>query len=113
MAVIVDANKLLTITRSQTVRAPGLVCFPGGGVEQGETISEALVREMREELNIEVLPSGEIWKSNAASGVELNWWSATLKPGQSIVPNPDEVESFEWLTVEEIVDLPNLLPSNA
>ena len=29
-------------------------CFPGGGVEENETLKEALVREMLEETNIEV-----------------------------------------------------------
>ncbi len=29
---------------------PGDICFPGGGLEEGETTEEAAVREMREEL---------------------------------------------------------------
>ncbi|MFK7767108.1 MAG: NUDIX domain-containing protein [Mariniblastus sp.] len=113
VAVIANGTKLLTITRSETVRAPNLVCFPGGGVEQGESVSVALVREMQEELGIDVVPGELVWKSTAASGVELNWMSATIVDGQTIVPNPAEAASFAWLSVEEICELPNLLPSNA
>ena len=29
-------------------------CFPGGGVEEGESLEEALIREMKEELGVEV-----------------------------------------------------------
>jgi len=112
VAVISQADKLLTITRSQTVRAPGEVCFPGGGVEPGETIADALIREMREELNISVKPIGGVWQSIAASGVELNWWRTEIRSGELIRPNPAEVHSFHWLTISEIAGLPNLLASN-
>jgi 8-oxo-dGTP pyrophosphatase MutT (NUDIX family) len=112
VAVISLDDKLLTITRSQSVRAPGQVCFPGGGVEPGETIAEAIVREMQEELNIFVVPIDAVWQSTGASGVELNWWRTEIKRGQIIRPNPDEVHSFQWLTISEIIELPNLLASN-
>ena len=112
VAVISQHDKLLTITRSQTVRAPGEVCFPGGGVEPGETIAEALIREMQEELNIFVEPVGAVWQSTGASGVELNWWKTEIVTGQEIRPNPEEVHSFQWMTISEITRLPNLLASN-
>ena len=112
VAVISQSDKLLTITRSQSVRAPGKVCFPGGGVESGESLTDALIREMYEELNISVQPIGALWHSVAASGVELNWWRTEIRAGQLIRPNPDEVDSFHWLSIAEITQLPNLLASN-
>ena len=33
---------------------PGMIIFPGGSIEEGETAEEALVREMEEELRIVV-----------------------------------------------------------
>ena len=112
VAVISQADRLLTITRSQTVRAPGQVCFPGGGIESGESIADALVREMREELNISVMPLDAVWQSIGASGVELNWWRTEIVSGETIRPNPEEVHSYQWLTIDEISRLPNLLASN-
>ena len=113
VAVVVERGKFLTITRSDSVRAPGMVCFPGGGVESDETIEEALVREMKEELDVVVVPVECLWKSKAASGIELNWWTTTLAPEQVIKPNPAEVASFQWLSIDAVLALPNLLPSNA
>jgi mutator protein MutT len=112
VAVIQDGNKFLTILRSETVRAPGKICFPGGGVEPGETIAEALVREMQEELSIEVEAGETIWRSDSVRGFELHWCMAMIKPNQVITPNPLEVASIQWLTGMEMLDLPNLLDTN-
>ena len=36
VGVVVEGGRLLVIERSQTVEAPGMFCFPGGGIEPGE-----------------------------------------------------------------------------
>jgi 8-oxo-dGTP diphosphatase len=112
VAIIFDGVRLLTIKRSESVRAPGEYCFPGGGLEAGETVEEALVREMREELNILVRPIRSVWTSISPTGVELFWWIVEVQDGQAILPNPAEVASIEWLTIEQIRRLPKLLASN-
>lgn len=51
-AVILKDGKLLLLRRIR----PGLdyFIFPGGGVDEGETLEEALEREVREELTLEI-----------------------------------------------------------
>lgn len=112
VAVIVREQRLLVIRRSQSVLAPGAFCFPGGGIEDGETEEDALAREMREELAVAVLPRRRIWSSITAWGYWLAWWLAELQTLQSIHPNPDEVESTHWMTVDEMAAHPELLDSN-
>lgn len=112
VAVVVADNKFLVIRRSQLVAAPGKFCFPGGGIEPGESEAEALVREFREELNAEITAVRRVWQSTTAWGVELAWWLGRLLPEAALSPNPAEVESFHWLSADEMNAESMLLDSN-
>ena len=111
VAVICREERLLLIRRSQIVTAPGYVCFAGGGVEDGESEEEALVREMHEELGVEVQPARRIWQSTTRWGTRLGWWLADLDIAQQITPNPEEVAEIFWLTPDEIAAREDLLGS--
>lgn len=112
VAVIVCGPRLLVIRRSQAVVAPGMYCFPGGGIEGQETDEEALVRELFEELAVEVRAQRLLWRSITPWNVELSWWLTELISVAAPAPNPAEVESVHWLTPDEMLRLPGLLESN-
>jgi 8-oxo-dGTP diphosphatase len=112
VALIAQNGRLLTIKRSETVRAPGSFCFPGGGIEPGESHEAAVRREIFEELGVTAFPIAPIWSSTSPSGVRLSWWQAKVEPSEAIQPNPAEVADYFWLTIPEIRELPNLLASN-
>ena len=112
VAIITSERKFLVIKRSATVRSPNQFCFPGGMIEVGETPQTALVREMNEELNIDVTPLEEVWASHTPKGTRLHWWTATSNQLDRVFPNPSEVASFEWLAMEEISKLEDVLVSN-
>lgn len=111
VGVILRANRLLIIRRSMTVTAPGKLCLPGGGIELGESESEALVREMQEELAIDVAPVHLCWRSVTPWGTNLAWWVANLDESVTPIPYPPEVAEYFWMTREEIVSASNVLPS--
>ncbi len=112
VAVIVREGRFLIIKRSQHVIAPGMFCFPGGGIEPGETEELALIRELQEELSCNVKPMRRLWEYVSSWRVHLAWWSAELNLDSRIVPNPQEVESVHWFTPEELATAPNQLESN-
>ena len=102
VAVVPRDGQLLVIRRSSTVLAPRAICFPGGGIEPGESEPQALIREIQEELAVDILPVRCLWRSVTAWRIALAWWLASLPPNASPVPNPAEVEAVHWLTPDEI-----------
>jgi (d)CTP diphosphatase len=97
VAVVPRAGKLLVIERSQLVRAPGMFCFPGGGIEAGETEADAVVRELLEELALPATAVRQLWTSVTPWKVALSWWLAHIDPDVVPVPLAAEVASFHLL----------------
>ena len=86
--------------------------FPGGKVEAGETSRHALVRELKEELGIEVKTSypwiTRIFNYPHAT-VKLNFFRVTEWSGEL---HPHEGQQFAWQQVADIRVHP-VLPANA
>ncbi|MCP3985141.1 MAG: NUDIX hydrolase [bacterium] len=105
-----DDDRWLLIRRSTTVRSPLAVCFPGGHIEFGEQAHEAVVREMREELGLEVTPLQHVWSHTLMERpVTLFGWLAELG-NAAVVPSPDEVHEVLWLTAEQASNHPDGMP---
>lgn len=49
-----ENNEILCALRSPDMKSPNLWEFPGGKIEQGESIKEAIEREILEELNCKI-----------------------------------------------------------
>ena len=54
IALINNENKILLSKRPEKKHLSGFWEFPGGKVEDGETPEKALIREVKEELNIDI-----------------------------------------------------------
>lgn len=112
VAVVPRDGQLLVIRRSAIVLAPRAICFPGGGIEPGETEPQALEREIQEELGTDIVPIRCIWRNVTAWRIALSWWLAALPNEAQLSPNPAEVEAIHWLTADEIRGHPDLLRGN-
>ena len=111
VGVIFRDQKLLIIRRSMTVAAPGRLCLPGGTIEFGESEEVALVREMQEELAIDVQPVRLVWRSVTAWGTKLAWWLAELDHESNPIANPDEVAEVHWMSSKQIRSAKGMLAS--
>lgn len=112
VGVIENDGRFLMIQRSQQVRAPGKWCFPGGGIEPGETPEQAIVREFQEELGVNVAPEGKLWEWLRDDGkLHLLWWRCRLLSGP-IKARSEEVADWAWMSDEEIRRHPDMIANN-
>lgn len=81
-------------------------------MEPGETEADALVRELQEEIAARARAVCRLWESRSPSGLQLGWWRAEIEANSQLVANPAEVEAIHWWTAEQLLQQPDLLPSN-
>jgi|SRR6266511_1043048 len=62
IAILRENDRVLVIRRGPKVISPGWWTLPGGRIETGESEEAALVREMSEELALEVTPLAKVWE---------------------------------------------------
>ena len=98
---VLDAGRLLAARRSAPPALAGRWELPGGKLEAGERPEDALVRELREELGVEVEPLSRIpgeW--TLKPGYVLQVWTARLLSGE---PQPlEDHDAVRWLTADQL-----------
>ncbi len=112
-AAILHDGRLLAARRCPPSKLAGGWELPGGKVEAGETDRDALVREIREELGVEVALGDRVHGEWACGPtMVLRVYIAVVVDG---MPEPlQEHDQLRWLTVDELFDvawLPADLPA--
>jgi 8-oxo-dGTP diphosphatase len=107
-AAIIRDGKVLIVRRARPP-ARGLYTLPGGGVEAGETLHEAVVREVREETGLEVAPLGlaghrEVIARDPVGKVERHFvilpFAARWLAGEVVLN--EELAEAHWLAPAEL-----------
>lgn len=103
VGVIVDSEqRVLIARRAQNAHQGGLWEFPGGKVEAGETIDQALVRELEEELALKVsrsTPLLEVRHDYSDKSVLLDVWLVTEFSGEAAGL---EGQPIEWVPTHQL-----------
>lgn len=108
--VVNKENKVLVMKRAECNDYKPLTWdIPGGTVEVGETVEEALIRELKEETGIEIKPLHPIYAYSNLSQlpkrqtVQLVY--ACEYKGGNVILNPEEHEEYKWIDYPEIRNL--------
>jgi len=104
-AAIVEAGRVLLTRRSAHMSMAGKWEFPGGKVEPGEEPAAALVREIREELGLEIEIEAPIGRGTAIHGgrrIVLEAYAARRRSGELRL---HEHEEHGWFTASELGEL--------
>ena len=103
VGVVINAERQILIAlRPAHVHQGGLWEFPGGKVEQGETVEQALRRELKEELAIEARafkPLLDLQHDYVDKSVRLDVWWVEGFEGQ---PVGQEGQAVRWVHSDQL-----------
>lgn len=103
--LVVQNGRVLSAQRSSSMPLPGYWEFPGGKVEEGESDQAALVRELREELEIDVTVGerlGTIVHHYPEKSIELIAYQCTIDRGPPVL---HEHADLRWCTLSQLSDI--------
>jgi 8-oxo-dGTP diphosphatase len=113
-ALLIRRGTVLMARRSLTRKAyPGLWSFPGGHVEKGERLPEALDRELREEVGVTPVDCrllGSIADPNATADdpITYHMYVVTAWRGGEPTMVDDEHTELRWFAQAAAISLPDL-----
>lgn len=103
-AVIREGDKIFATAKGYG-EFKGMWEFPGGKIEEGETPQQALVREIREELEVEI-EVGELIQTieydYPTFHLSMDCFWAKIVAGEIVLK---EAEAARWLTRDELGDV--------
>tara|TARA_Y100000034_G_C6676881_1_gene297396 strand:+ start:155 stop:547 length:393 start_codon:yes stop_codon:yes gene_type:complete len=104
-------DKFLIVKRKSDSKIhPSLWMFPGGKVEQGEDLIQALKREIKEETNLEISNLKKIseYEYPRPDGIlTFGLCYSSISKSEEVTLN-NELESYKWITKEEFSNYPHL-----
>ncbi len=106
-AVICRDGRYLITQRRPSAVLPGLWEFPGGRVEANETDADALAREVRERVDVDIAVGACIGKRThryMGYQVELSLYQATLP--ENATPRAARVADCRWVASDEFEKYP-------
>ena len=103
-AIIIEDGKVLLARRAKGEKLAGYWEFPGGKREEDETIDECLVREIREELSLDIEVVGEFDTSDyeyPGGEIRLIGLLAEIQNG---VISKTVHDLVEWIDISSVLD---------
>lgn len=102
MAIITEGDRVLMVRRRQQ-EGKLLWAFPGGGIEAGESAEQAAVREVAEEVALEVKSVRILGaRVHPQTGADMTYVACEPVAGEARVEDAEELAEVAWISLEEI-----------
>jgi len=104
-AIFSEQNKVLAMKRAAHKPAAGKWEFPGGKIEPGETPEQAIKREIREELNIEIT---RLTHFDNSKTVTTEWeleLDCFLVESDSMPTESTDHDEMRWVEIDNLHNL--------
>lgn len=107
-----DENQILLFLRDNkpTIPYPNMWDFLGGQIEEGETPAECIVREIKEEINLELKDFDYLMTENFPDRIEYVFYKRINLDISGIVLT--EGQKIQWFTKEELEKMETVLGVN-
>ena len=108
-----NEGKYLVLKRSdREIAYPGMYTFPGGKVEDNETVEETLIKEIKEEANLDLKPGKILLKDKSFIRPD----DQTVKVFSYLceVENSDDIKisddftDYKWISFEDLKNIPHV-----
>ena len=113
-AFILSKNGKVLLTHNKN-HGPKFWKLPQGGVEAGESLKEAVMREMKEELNLSSLSilkqsrveykydwPKEVQEKKGFVGPSLTFFILRCKNRSTLKPNEEELDGLKWVNLDNL-----------
>ena len=105
VGVILQGQSVLLALRGSKQHQGGKWEFPGGKVEQGETVQQALTRELQEEVAIELTQCQAFMQLEYAYPEKTVLLDIYLVTDFSGEPHGREGQPLRWVSIAELSDI--------
>lgn len=114
VAAVIKENNRIFATQRGSGDFKGGWEFPGGKIEPGETPEAALVREIREELSVTVIPErliGTVEYDYPTFHLSMDCFLCTVEHGSPVLSEhsasrwllKDEIHTLDWLPADILI----------
>lgn len=105
-----NEGKYLVLKRSEReIAFPGMYTFPGGKVEDNDTVEETLIKEAKEEANLDLKPGKILLKDKSFirpddQTVKVFSYLCEVENSDDIIIS-DDFTDYKWVSFEDLKNL--------